>query len=331
MSDHDDWRPTASLQRLAARSELLRVLRRVFLEAGYWEVETPILSADVGVDEHLEPFVTRATDGSERFLQTSPEFGMKRLLAAGARMIYQVTRAFRRDEYGPRHNPEFTMIEWYGVGTRYHEQMDFVQELVKQVAAAASPKPAWLVDALFPRLTYDQAFERALGTTVLDLPADDLADLARRKVSKIPEGIEADDRDGWLNLLLAEVVEPTMGQAIPEFLFDYPSSQAALATIRAGSPPVAERFELYVTGIEVCNGYQELTDADELVERTSWQSGKRDRRGQRSLPVSSRLEQAQRAGLPDCAGVALGWDRLVMLVLGARRLEDVMAFPFPRA
>ena len=331
MSARDDWRPTASLERLAARAELLGVLRDVFLRAGYWEVETPILSAEVGVDEHLEPFVTRANDGSERFLQTSPEFGMKRLLAAGARMIYQVTRAFRRDESGPRHNPEFTMIEWYGVGTQYHEQMDFVEQLVRQVATSSSPRPDWLIEQPFPRLTYDQAFERVLETTVLELSIEELVGLARRKVPEIPVGLEADDRDGWLNLLLAETVEPTMGQCGPEFLFHYPASQAALARVRPGTPPVAERFELFVKGIEVCNGYQELTDAEELARRTREQADIRQRRGQRPLPVTGRLEEAQRSGLPDCSGVALGWDRLVMLVLGAECLEDVMAFPFPRA
>ena len=160
---------------------------------------------------------------------------------------------------------------------------------------------------------------------------DELMQLARRHKVTVPESLAADDRDGWLNLLLAEVVEPSLGQDNPEFLYDYPASQAALAKIGRVTPPVAERFELYLGGIEVCNGYHELTDACELKRRIDRQSLVRAQAGRRPLKQANRLLHAMQQGLPDCAGVALGFDRLVMLATGADSLAEVMAFPFERA
>ncbi len=327
----DDWKPTASWATLECRARMLAVLRRVFDENGYIEVETPLLSMDVCIDEHLEPFVVGEPGGVERFLQTSPEFAMKRLLAAGADSIYQVTRAFRRDELGQRHNPEFTMVEWYRRDSSYHDQMDFTETLIRAVALAVDPVPAWSDETPFRRLSYDEAFQRALGVEVLARPTSELVALARRELDSIPDGLTEQDRDGWLNLLLAGRVEPTLGRSGPEFLFDYPASQAALARVRCGTIDVAERMELYIDGLEICNGYQELTDAEELADRMRKQLQRRLAAGGRRLPVGSRLESAQRAGFPECAGVALGLDRLVMSVLGLPCIQDVLAFPFPRA
>ena len=166
---------------------------------------------------------------------------------------------------------------------------------------------------------------------VLGRSTDELIQLAGRELDAVPDSLDTSDRDGWLNLLLAERVEPTLGKDHPEFLYDFPSSQAALSRIRRGEVDVAERMELYIDGLEICNGYQELTDADELAGRMGEQSQRRASAGRRSLPVTSRLESAQRSGLPDCAGVALGFDRLVMRTLGLERIEQVMAFPFRRA
>ncbi len=331
MNACDDWRPTASWATLMLRARMLAAVRRVFEETGYLEVETPLLSTDACVDEHLEPFVVDDPGGVERFLQTSPEFAMKRLVAAGGESIYQVTRAFRRDELGQCHNPEFTMIEWYCRDTSYRDQMDFVETLVRATALLADPAPAWLGETPFRRLSYDEAFQRAVGIDVLARPTSELIALAHRELESIPEGLDKQDRDSWLNLLLSGRVEPTLGRSGPEFLFDYPASQAALARVRSGAVDVAERMELYIGGLEICNGYQELTDAEELADRMREQSRRRDAVGGRRLPVESRLESAQRAGFPECAGVALGFDRLVMSVLGLPRIQDVMAFPFPRA
>jgi lysyl-tRNA synthetase class 2 len=336
-----DFRPTASLETLRQRARLLTAVRAHFDAAGYWEVETPILSRDTVVDAWLEPFVTRDKTcadgrGPELFLQTSPEFGMKRLLAAGATAIYQITRAFRQGENGQRHNPEFTIIEWYKVGDSYHDQMAFVEEFVtamlhlgSELCVKSNCKER--AQPPFERITYDRAFEKHTGSSVLNLTGSELVRLAEQLNVQPPATLRADDKDGWLNLLLAERVEPHLGSNHATFLFDYPASQAALATIRDDTPPVAERFELYVDGVELCNGYQELTDPEELQQRMLQQSVIRNGEGLRALPLENRLLDAMRAGLPTCAGVALGFDRLTLLALGKRSLAEVTAFPNDRA
>lgn len=349
MTASSDFLPTASLDVLRVRAAALREVRQFFDARGSLEVETPILSHDIVVDAWLEPFVTSwAAEGDpagtagthEMFLQTSPEFAMKRLLAAGATSLYQVTHAFRNGERGRLHNPEFTMIEWYRVGDDHHAQMEFVEQLVCTVQDAVSlaaadlgiasaQRSAW--QAPFLRTAYDAAFERHAGGRVLVLSARELGELAARHGLVAPPGLANDDRDGWLNYLLAELVEPKLGQAVPEFLYDYPASQAALARVRPGPPAVAERFELYVQGVEICNGYHELVDADELRERIARQQALRVRDGRRALPAASRLLVAMEAGLPACAGVALGFDRLLMMCLGASDLDAVLPFPFERA
>lgn len=332
---------------LRARAALLAELRQFFRDAGYWEVETPLLSRDVVVDAWLEPFaVTQPPDGGpsracdhetveQLYLQTSPEFGMKRLLAAGATSIYQITRAFRAGEVGRNHNPEFTIVEWYRVGDTYHDQMTFVEQLTDRVLAAAdrlaeSDGRPHLAPP-FLRLSYDAAFERFAGTRVLNLSTGRLAELAAERGVTAPHGLRQDDRDGWLNLLLAELVEPHLGRDAPVFLYDYPASQAALARVRGGDPAVAERFELYIAGVEICNGYQELTDSGELRARTLKQAAIRSQEGLPKLPTENRLLSAMDAGLPESSGVALGFDRLAMLALGASSIADVMSFPFHRA
>lgn len=330
--------PSAPLAALRGRARIMRTLREFFEDHDYMEIETPLLSKDVCVDACLEPFpVNSATEGA-LFLQTSPEFHMKRLLAAGAERIYQVTRSFRAGEHGPRHNPEFTILEWYAVGETYDQQMDFVEQLVRAVAGdgpldapyedAAPPGP--LCSGPFPRVCYDDAFATVAGASVLTMSVEELKGLAARHQISAPASLRDDDRDGWLNLLLSAVVEPALEGAM--FLCDFPASQAALARVRDGVPPVAERFELYLDGIEICNGYQELTDADELERRMSIHAGIRDQERLAPLPVHSRLTEAMRdPGLPECAGVALGVDRLVMWRLGAERLDEVVAFPLDRA
>jgi len=357
-----DHAPTAALDVLAQRARLLAAVRRFFDERGYCEVETPLLSHDVCVDAWLDPFivpnVSPAGGAPPMYLQTSPEFAMKRLLVAGAEAIYQLTRSFRRGEFGRLHNPEFTIVEWYRRGSTITEQMDLVEELVRMVAAErpshgvyprgqfavsgscinpVHKKPGETVhgpritDQPFERFTYDAAFERFAGRRVLNATCDDLAELAQWQNVAIPPQFPHDDRDGWLNLLLANVVEPRLKELDAVFLCDYPASQSALARIRPDNPPVAERFELYLDGIEICNGYQELTDADELASRMRRQAELRRANGLSELPTDSRLIAAMRDGLPECAGVALGFDRLAMWVLGRDSIADVVAFPFERA
>ena len=340
--DSPDWQPTASLEVLQRRAHLISAMRRVFEEAGYFEVETPVLSQDIVVDAHLDPFVTRyfserlpvdSDAGVELFLQTSPEFAMKRLLAAGASAIYQIARVMRNGEHGDRHNPEFTLAEWYRAGDDHLAQMDFTEHLVRRVFAEAKTfrADAELPEEPFQRLTYNQAFELYAGCEVLELETEEFPALAETHDLAPPESLSPGDRDGWLNFLLANIVEPELGQDRPTFLYDYPASQAALARIRPEDPPVAERFELYLSGIEICNGYHELQDAEELQARMQKQNALRKAENARLLPETNRLLAAMRAGLPDCAGVALGVDRLVMLALGLSCIEEVIAFPYRRA
>ena len=342
-----DFLPTAALPVLRLRSEMLNWVRQFFRSKGFWEVETPLLSQDVCVDAWLEPFFVES-GGSRFYLQTSPEFGMKRLLAAGAESIFQITRAFRQEETGRLHNPEFTMVEWYRVGDTYHQQMDFVEKLTHgfchhaEVLArkingmeAADLKSVFL-DGVEPpesfcRMTYDDAFQQVFGDGVLSKSVADLRVLATTHGIEGPTSLAEDDWDGWLNLLLSEVVEPMLAKRGTVFLYDYPASQAALARVRGSDPPVAERFELYFNGIEICNGYQELTDPQELRRRQAGQACKRQQAGLSSLPEHSRLLVAMDLGLPECSGVALGFDRLLLVTLGLSSLSEVTAFTFDRA
>lgn len=335
----DDQPPVASLETLRLRAALLMAVRSFFDGRGYLEVDTPLLSRDVCVDAHLEPFVTEFTpegNSSDRastfYLQTSPEFHMKRLLAAGAEAIYQITRAFRNGESGRLHNPEFTIVEWYRTGDTHHDQMGEVEALVREVVQAPGvSRELALSEKPFPRTTYRDAFARCVQTDPLVAPVSQLAGAAAAAGIAPPPALREDDRDGWLNLLLATLVEPTLGAGSPEFLYDYPASQASLARVREEEPPVAERFELYIRGIEVCNGYHELLDAEELRRRKREQNVKRVMDGRRALPEESRLLAAMESGLPPCSGVALGFDRLVMLAAGKSSLAEVMPFPLDRA
>ncbi|HUG69899.1 MAG TPA: EF-P lysine aminoacylase EpmA [Pirellulaceae bacterium] len=330
MSDvpQEDFRPTASLENLRLRAALLARLRGFFSRYDFLEVETPILSADTVVDRYLDPLPVTLFDdprvpdaGRRMWLQTSPEFAMKRLLAAGCERIYQVTRAFRGAECGAHHNPEFTMVEWYRVGDSMASGMALLGELACELLD---------VDRV-SRISYGEAFQRHIGVDPHVTTAGELAIAAKSRGIAIPSEMPANDRDEWLNLLLAALVEPNLGIECPEILYDYPASQAALAQVRNDEPPVAERFELYANGVELANGYHELLDANVLRERNRQTNRLRQADGKGTLPEESRLLAAMEYGLPNCVGVALGFDRLVMLAAGASSLREVIAFPLDRA
>ncbi len=329
--------PSAAISTLQARSQLTQSIRQFFISQGYWEVETPLLSSDVCVDLWLDPVAVPVGAGvPPRYLQTSPEFAMKRLLVAGADSIFQFTKAIRSLERGPRHNPEFTMLEWYRVGDNDSDQMAYTEALVRQAVLAAGltsrliPCERVLSAVPFARMPYDIAFEKAVGTRVITLSVSQLRELADSLGVRVhsPETL---DRDAWLNLLLAERVEPWMATQGAMFLHDFPASQSALARVREEDPPVAERFELYIGGVELCNGYHEITDADELRIRMERQAALRVREGLSPLPTRSHLETAMRRGYPASAGVALGYDRLLMWLWECERIDDVIAFPWERA
>lgn len=320
----DDFRPTASWEMLEARAAMLRRIRQFFERRSFLEVETPILSADTVVDRHLDP-VPVELGGRQCWLQTSPEFGMKRLLAADTdrrpRAIFQITRVFRREELGPLHNIEFTMVEWYRIGDGLDEGMQLLSDLGEEMLGRGPAE----------RISYRTAFERHAGIDPHGIDAARLPDRCRELGITAPESLAPDDRDGWLDLILAERVQSNLGRGQPAIVYDYPATQAALARVRPGNPPVAERFELYADGIELANGYHELLDPAVLRRRNRENNALRRADGKAILPEESRLLAAMEAGLPAMAGAALGLDRLVMAATGAERLEQVLAFPFERA
>jgi lysyl-tRNA synthetase class 2 len=318
-----DFLPTVPLQNLRLRADVLRRLRDFFHKRGFLEVETPVLSADTVVDRHLDPFSIEVRAGCERqtmWLQTSPEFGMKRLLAAGAEAIYQVSRVFRQDERGPLHNPEFTLVEWYRTGDDLEAGMTFASDLCEALLGRGPAE----------RLSYAAAFERYVGFDPHTIGIDELIAAARRCGSP-PGSLSRDDRDGWLDWLLTEKVQANLGVQRPVLLFDFPASQAALAQVRPGQPALAERFEVYVDGWELANGYHELLDACELRRRNSRANELRRDDGKPTLPEESLLLAAMEHGLPAAVGCALGFDRLVMVVAGVKSIEEVIAFPWEKA
>jgi lysyl-tRNA synthetase class 2 len=323
-----EFRPAASIDVLRQRAHLLRRLRAFFDDRDFFEVETPVLSVDTVVDRHLDPVpVTLFTDphepgqGRSMWLQTSPEYGMKRLLAAGADSIYQVTRAFRGGEQGAWHNPEFTIAEWYRVGDGMEEGMQLLSDLAEELLGRG---PARCI-------SYRDAFLTHVGIDPHVAKSEELVETAGRCRVSAPESLSEDDRDGWLDLLLAESVQPHLGQDCPTILYDYPASQAALARLRDDDPTVAERFELFVSGVELANGFHELLDADVLRSRTAQANSQRVADGKYTLPEESRLLAAMASGMPPCTGVALGFDRLVMLATNAEDISQVIAFPIQEA
>lgn len=323
----NDFLPSAPWANLRLRSDCLKQLRCFFAARGFLEVDTPLLSADTVVDRFIEPIKVSLPDSEGSaptkgmFLQTSPEFAMKRLLAAGADAIYQVAHAFRASEQGPWHNPEFTMVEWYRVGDNYEAGMSLLETVAEELLETPACQ----------RLSYQSAFETFAEIEPFSAGHKDLVAVLESRRISIPQSLDRDDRDQLLNLLLAELIEPNLGNEVPVILYDYPASQAALAKVREDDVPVAERFELYFRGVELANGYHELLDADVLMQRNRSINDQRARDNRARLPEKSRLIRAMEQGFPPCCGVALGFDRLVMMRAGVESIDRVIAFPIDRA
>jgi elongation factor P--(R)-beta-lysine ligase len=321
------WQPTATRAALKRRADMLQRARVFFRERSVLEVETPIMSAAAVSDPQIESLATQVAGMPGRaYLCTSPEYAMKRLLAAGSGDIYQICKVFRDAERGRWHNPEFTMIEWYRLGMDDAALMDEVEMLVRTLLEPArSLEPA-------ERLTYSTALRRHAGVDAFGSSERQLDEAAVR------HGISCDaqlDRDAKLDLLMGLIVGPRLGRERPCFICDYPASQAALARLRpqraAGEPLVAARFELYLDGLELANGFHELVQPKEQRARFTRDLELRRSRGQVQPPLDENLLAALEAGMPDCSGVALGFDRLVALALGADRLADAMAFTIENA
>lgn len=304
------WRPTASLETLAARARLLVAVRQFFAARGVLEVETPLLDTCPVTD----PNIHSLTVGRLGYLQTSPEFAMKRLLAAGSGAIFQICKSFRDDESGALHAPEFTMIEWYRPGFDHHRLMDEVQALLEHLHPEIRSS----------RMDYGHAFEAALALDPHRAATATLRTACVREARLAPDSAATLSRSDCLDLLFSLVVQPTL-PAGATFIYHYPTCQAALARL-APEHGYAERFELFVDGVELANGYHELADANEQRARMETDNQLRAARGLLRQPIDERLLSALHAGLGDVAGVALGFDRLMMVLSGHEQISEVMAF-----
>ncbi|MBN7771130.1 EF-P lysine aminoacylase GenX [Marinobacter daepoensis] len=322
MSASPVWHPAASRQVLENRAQLLGYVRGFFSERQVLEVETPVLGRHGVTDVNLDgvPAAVDAAGVQGGWLQTSPEYHMKRLLAAGSGSIFQVARVFRNGERGRRHNPEFSMLEWYRIGFDDRQLMAEVADLVCGYLGCSVPVS----------LSYREAVMSVAGIDPMTIPDEELKQYCEQWLE--PEQLAGLGRDGCLDLVMSFVVEPELGRQEPVFLTRYPASQAALArTSEDAGFEVAHRFELYINGLELCNGYWELTDPDE--QRKRFQADNRLRRasGKPEMVVDQAFLSALDEGLPACSGVALGLDRLLMLKVGTADIQDVLAFPLERA
>ena len=317
MNPPESWRPTAAAAELIARASLLRDIRDYFSSRGVMEVETPLISMTGNTDPEINSIRT----DSGGYLRTSPEFALKRLLAAGSGDIFELGRVFRAGESGRSHNPEFTLLEWYRTGFSYHQLMDEVADLVRHCGHGKFDQ--WPEE----RLSYRQLFLRHLDLDPFTAEVPELSAVA--KTHGISD-IELDHKQ-WLDLLISHVIQPALPGECLTFVYDFPAEQAALARIRPDEPPLAERFELYLGHTELANGYQELTDAAEQGRRFDAENAQREKRGQSSCKIDRHLITALEHGLPECAGVALGVDRLLMSVCGAETISEVIAFSYSRA
>ena len=319
-----DWRPGAAAAR-RPRARLLAGLREFFAAHDVLEVETPILSSGAPLDPMVESWSARAPDGASGYLQTSPEYPMKRLLAAGAPDIYQIARVFRGGEAGPRHNPEFTLLEWYRHGLDHRR---LAREVVALIEDQAARDADWRRPAGCREVTYAGLFREGLGIDPATADVTTLERVARAHGLVISGGL---DRDGWLDALISMVLAPAFPPDRLTVVYDYPESQAVLARPCPDAPGYAARFELYWGDLELANGYHELSDPGIFRQRRERDIRLRRARGQGVPAPDHHLEAAMEAGLPDCAGVALGVDRLLMCLLGEERIDRVIDFPRDRA
>jgi len=319
------WKPSAEITTLKRRAQYLADVRLFFAERDVWEVETPILSQAAPTAPYLDSFTTDyrpiGTQAKQTYyLQTSPEFSMKRLLAADSGAIYQIARVFRNGEQGRLHSPEFTMLEWYRPELTLPQLMDEVNVLLRQV---------FNIEPVI-RLSYRSVFEFFLKINVFNCTDEVIKNCALERISSLPIDLEL-DRDGWLELLMSYIIEPRLAaMAMPLFIYDFPASQAQLAKLKKDSSgnQVADRFELYIDGVELANGYNELLDADELRQRFEADNQLRKQQNKAEIPLDEHLLAAMQNGLPECSGVALGLDRLIMLVLNQTKLSEVNSFSF---
>lgn len=302
------------LDKITQRAEILGNVRQYFAENHVLEVSTPVLAFTGNTDPFIDSFKTSSS--APLYLHTSPEFFMKRLLVGGSGSIYQICNVFREGESGRFHNPEFSMLEWYRIDYDYQQLMDDVVSLISEV----SDKTPEVI-----KISYQQAF-KSLEINPHAATEEQLAALTEKQGISV-QGMGRMSRDDWLNLLMSHVIEPGFDKEKLTFVFDYPASQASLAKVRKDRYPVAERFELYWGGVELANGFTELQDADEQRWRFNHDNQRRLKAGLEEVPVDEKFLEALAQGLPACSGVALGLDRLLMVISGASSIDQVMSFP----
>ena len=334
------WRPdrfAARRDKLAARGRVLAAVREFFAARGFVEVDTPALQASPGLEPHLQAFETRLFDPREgrrrtRYLHTSPEYAMKKLLAAGLPRIWQLAHVFRDGERSATHHPEFSMLEWYRAGASYRDLMEECEGLVAACQAAAGAAAlSWRgasADARRPwqRLSVEEAFDQHCGIELLATAEDgDALAAAARRIGVAPHA--GDNWEALFFRIFLERIEPNLGHGAPAILYDYPIAMAALSRRSAADPRLAERFEVYVCGLELANAFGELTDAAEQRARFLADQDRKRRLYGKAYPIDEDLLAALEWGLPDCAGIALGFDRLVMLATGAADIEEVLWAP----
>ena len=305
---------------------MLQSIRAFFAERDVLEVETPVLSKSTITDPHLQSFKTRYRN-DDYYLQTSPEFFMKRLLASGSGDIYQISKVFRDDEQGKNHNPEFSMLEWYRTGFDHHQLMDEMAVLFEYLVNDMPTDIQWQAAT---RISYQQAFLDVLGVDPLEAGAAELKTVAEKNNIEIPIGMDEDDKDMWLDWLMTQAIAPSFDTNSFTFLYDYPASQAALAKLNSDDSRTAHRFEVFFGELELANGFNELTDASEQRERFDNENKKRQALGLDVIPVDEGLLSALASGLPQCSGVAVGLDRLLMVLLGVKSIEGVLSFGVER-
>jgi lysyl-tRNA synthetase class 2 len=334
------WRPerfAARREKLGIRSRVLGAVRDFFAARGFVEVDTPALQASPGLEPHLQAFATRLFDPHDgvrhrRYLHTSPEYAMKKLLAAGMPRIWQLAHVFRDGERSATHHPEFSMLEWYRAGASYRDAMQECEALVACCQqAAGTGMLRWRgagTDASreWQRLSVAQAFQRFCGIELLATAADlDALAAAARRVGIAPHA--GDDWEALFFRIFLERIEPHLGHGVPTILYDYPIAMAALSRRSPSDRRVAERFEVYVCGLELANAFGELTDAKEQRKRFLADQAKKEALYGKTYPIDEDFLSALEWGLPECAGVALGFDRLVMLATGAADIEEVLWAP----
>ena len=321
------WQSNASRETLLKRALMMKQIRVFFDVRDVVEVETPLLSRYSTTDPHLDSLYTRFRE-QDCYLNTSPEYAMKRLLACWQQPIYQICKAFRDDELGSNHNPEFTMLEWYRPGYDMMQLIDEVAGLVRSVCGQSE------VDPVFQYLRYQQAFEDVTGFDPHRVSAVQCFQYSVDNRVEIPQGLTADDDvNDWLDWLLTQLVLPAFKTDGFTFLYDYPASQCALAKLGPGSGQanVAKRFELFYGELELANGFHELTDADEQLIRFQQENAQRLRVGKEVSRIDENFIAGLRSGLPDCSGVAMGLDRLLMVLIGATSIDQVLSFAWERS